>query len=81
MTNNKVFSVKQRNGLYIFVETIHTPQGDENLVEPVPELLVSWETIHTPQGDENSHTEDKPTFSIMETIHTPQGDENLIALI
>jgi len=36
-------------------ETIHTPQGDENLF-PLLYLYSTPETIHTPQGDENPVT-------------------------
>ena len=36
------------------VETIHTPQGDENAVIFSSATVFIKETIHTPQGDENS---------------------------
>ena len=57
-----------------FSETIHTPQGDENVYESLPYQSFSGETIHTPQGDENVCTVLTPaTSSLRNNSHPARG--------
>ena len=58
-------------------ETIHTPQGDEN-VDLLLSLvyLLTWNNPHPARGRKRFFTRQGCNSPGLETIHTPQGDEN-----